>query len=188
MRQPHLTRPQRPRTLARLAHGFTLIELIVTIAIAAILMVVAVPSFVEFQRNALLSDAVSNFVSAANTAKANAMKRGMNTFLVPNVSATGWSSGWLVYTDTNWNDSYDAGTDELITSHEAVSSDIAITTPTASSLASGYLLFNGSGYPRLTSGGFGGGTIVMANTNRSTSIIINSAGRIRSCKTGAADC
>jgi type IV fimbrial biogenesis protein FimT len=182
------TRPIRTRAHARPAYGFTLIELIVTIAIAATLMVVAVPSFIEFQRNALLSDAVSNFVAAANTAKANAMKRGMNTYLVPNVTATGWRSGWLVYTDTNWNAGYDAGTDELVLTHEAIGAEVTIATPTASSLASGYLMFNGSGYPRLTSGGFGGGTIVMSNTNRSTSIIINSAGRIRSCKTGSTDC
>ena len=46
--------------------GFTLIELLVTIAIATLLMMVAVPSFVAFQRNAQLSDAVSNFIAPPN--------------------------------------------------------------------------------------------------------------------------
>lgn len=169
--------------------GFTLIELLITIAIATLLMLVAVPSFVEFQRNARLSDAVSNFISAANTARANAMKQGLNTYLVPNNTGTGWSSGWMVYADSNWNQAYDAATDEVVLRHEALSADISLSIPTASSLTDGYLLFNGSGYPRLKNGGFGGGTIVMSNTSpRSSSIIIDPAGRVRSCKTGSTGC
>lgn len=167
--------------------GFTLIELMVTISIASILMFVAVPSFVQFQRNAKLSEAVSAFISAANAARANAMKLGLNTYLVPN--GANWSTGWFVFTDKNWNQTFDAGTDEVVLSHEALSSDITIATVGASSLTNGYLLFNGSGYPRLKDGGFGGGTIVMSNISpRSSSIIINPSGRVRSCKTDSTGC
>lgn len=166
--------------------GFTLIELMVTIAIATILMLVAVPNFLQFQKNAQLSDAISSFISAANTARANAMKQGFNTYLVPNDTGIGWRSGWMVYTDADWSQTYNADTDEVILRHEALSADISVSIPTASSLTEGYLLFNGSGYPRLKTGGFGGGTIVMSNTSpRSSSIIIDPAGRVRSCKTGS---
>lgn len=165
--------------------GFTLIELLVTIAIATLLMMVAVPSFVAFQRNAQLSDAVSNFIAAANAARANAMKQGLNTYMVPNNTGTGWSSGWMVYADANWNEAYDAATEEVILRHEALSSDVTINTSTGS-LADGYLMFNGSGYPRLKSGAFGGATIKMSNISpRSSSIIIDPAGRVRSCMTGS---
>lgn len=172
---------------SRVQQGFTLIELLTTLVVAALLMLVAVPSFVQFQRNAQLSDSVSNFISAANAARANAMKQGLNTYLVPN-TGTSWSSGWVVYADSNWNQTYNAGTDSVILSHEALSTNVTISTPTGSSLASGYLLFNGSGYPRLKNGGFGGGTIIMSNTSRSSSIIIDSTGRVRSCTTGATGC
>lgn len=171
--------------------GFTLIELMITIALAAVLMLVAVPSFVEFQRNAQLSDAVSNFISAANTTRANAMKQGLNTYLVPNNASTGWSSGWFVYADSNWNQAYDAGTDEVVLRHEALSADVTINTPGVSTLSGTdkYLLFNGSGYPREKTGGFGAARIVMSNTSpRSSSIIIDPAGRVRSCKTGSTGC
>ena len=95
----------------------------------------------------------------------------------------------MVYTDTNWNQVYDAGTDTVILSHEAPGADVSITTTSGSSLASGYLLFNGSGYPRLKNGGFGGATMVMSNVSpRSSSIIIDPAGRVRSCKTGSTGC
>jgi len=167
--------------------GFTLIELMVTISIASILMFVAAPSFVKFQQNAKLSEAVSAFVSAANAARANAMKLGLNTYLVPN--GANWSTGWFVFTDSNWNQTFDAGTDEVVLSHEAITSDLTIATVGASSLTDGYLLFNGSGYPRLKNGGFGGGTIVISNPSpRSSSIIINPSGRVRSCGTGTTGC
>ena len=177
---------QPPRGLSRQA-GFTLIELMVTVALGTTLMMVAVPSFVAFQRNAQLSDAVSSFISAANTARANAMKQGLNSYVIPN-TGTSWNSGWMVFADSNWNQTYDAGTDEVILRHDPLSADIAITTPGATSLTSGYLLFNGSGYPRLKSGGFSQSTIVMNNTSRSSSIIIDNAGRVRSCKTGTLGC
>lgn len=170
--------------------GFTLIELMITIALATILMLVAVPSFVEFQRNAQLSDAVSNFISAANTARANAMKQGLNTYFVPNNTTTGWSSGWMVYADANWDKVYGAGSDEVVLRHEPLSMAIAINTPGSSTLSGidKYLLFNGSGYPRTKTGAFGAATIVMSNTSRSSSIIIDPAGRVRSCKTGSTGC
>ena len=173
--------------------GFTLIELLVTIAIGTTLMMVAVPSFVDFQRNSRLSDAVSSFISAANAARANAMKQGLNTYLVPlSGSGTDWSSGWMVYADTNWNQVYDPGVDTLIMSREAPGADVTLVPSVGSSLAASpnsYLLFNGSGYPRLLNGGFGAGTMVMSNVSpRSSSIIIDASGRLRSCKTGTTGC
>lgn len=176
------------RTFQRLAqfqrNGFTLIELMVTIAIGTILMLTAVPSFVAFQRNAQLSDAVSGFVGAANAARANAMKQGINTYLVP-ATGTAWSTGWMVYADTNWNGVYNADVDSVIFTREAPSADVTI----VSNLAGQSLMFNGSGYPRVVGGSFNIGTMTMSNiTPRSISITIDAAGRIRSCKTGDTGC
>lgn len=168
--------------------GFTLIELLITMVIGTVLMLVAVPSYVDFQRNSRLSDAVGTFTGAVNAARANAMKQGLNTYLVP-ITGTNWSSGWMVYADTNWNQVYDAGIDTVILGREAPGTDVSLVPSAGSSLASGYLLFNGSGYPRLKSGGFGAGTMVMSNISpRSSSIIINSSGRLRSCRTGSTGC
>lgn len=173
-------------------HGFTLIELLIVIAIAAIAMSVGVPSFVQFIRNANLSDALSNFMTAANSARAHAMKTGVNAFLVPKITANGWQSGWMVFSDKNWNATYDAGTDELVTQHETISTEITITTTGATggpnTLVDGYLLFNGSGFPRLKAGGFANGTIQFSTVDRSSRVIFYQTGRIRTCKTTDLTC
>lgn len=178
--------PTKQRMTAR---GFTLIELLVTISIGTLLMLVAVPNFVQFRRNAQLSDAVSNFIGSANTARANAMKQGINTYMVPNNAAVGWSSGWYVFADANFNTAYDGGTEAVIVSHEAIDNSVAIKTTPSSSLAANYLMFNGSGYPRLKTGAFSAATIELRNTARASSVVIDLAGRVRSCKTGTTtDC
>lgn len=188
--EPRQCPPSRPFSLSRsfrAGSGFTLIEMLITISIATILVMVAVPSFVAFQKNAQLSESVSNFIAAVNTARSNAMKQGFKTYLVLNDASVGWSSGWMVYTDSNSNDIYETSED-VILRHDVINSSVAITIPTVSSLASGYLLYNGSGYPRLKNGGFGGGTMIMSNSSRSISIIVDPAGRVRSCITGSVGC
>ncbi|MBE7369795.1 GspH/FimT family pseudopilin [Ramlibacter pallidus] len=173
------------RTRRRLA-GFTLIEVLVTLAIIGVLGLVAVPSFVEFRRNAELSDSVSNLMLAASTAKTAALKSGRNAF-VQTKAATGWGSGWFVYVDTNWDNDYDAGTDELVMEHAALSSDVTVGT-SAGSLASNYLMFNGAGFPRLTGGGNGNGSLVLSTKGRSSMVIVDTSGRTRSCKVGTTGC
>lgn len=178
----------------RAAAGFTLIELMVTIGIAAVLMLIAAPNFVQFMRNANLSDAVSSFISAANTARANAMKTGQNTYMVPNDGAIGWSSGWMVYTDKNWDQAFAANTDEVVLRHEALDSSVTVTVPatlsggSANSLVDGYLMFNGGGYPRLNSGGFSNGRIELGNSQRTSVVVYDQTARVRSCRLGDTGC
>ena len=117
---PAMTTPPDETTLVgaaqpmrRRSHvlGFTLIELMVTVAIGTVLMVVAAPNLIQFRKNAQLSDAVSNLILATGTAKSAALKTGRDAYVVRNDNAMGWSSGWFVFVDNNWNQQYDAGTD-----------------------------------------------------------------------------
>ena len=182
-----ITRAECPRHRAchrGRTQGFTLIELLVTIAIGVMLMVVAVPGFIDFRRNTHLSDAVSNFILASGTAKSAALKSGKNAFIAVNDTGAGWNSGWYVFLDNNWNDTYDVDTDEVLLRHEALSTEVVATTPNTTTLTDGYVLFNGSGFPRSKTGSFGNGTLVMKVTGRTSYIYIDTSGRVRSCRAG----
>jgi len=176
----------------RYSTGFTLIELMVTIAIAAILMMVAVPSYVQFVRNAELSEAVSNMVSALNAAKSTALKTGKNTYVVPAVATDGWKSGWQVFADNDWDGTFSSG-DEVIAEYKTIPVSITISFPAAAvgmvnPFPSNYVLFNGSGYPRVAGGGVANGHLKLTNSYRASTVVFDRAGRVRSCKSGETGC
>ncbi len=135
------------------AAGFTLIELLVTISILAILLSLAVPSFITFQKNSELTSAANSLVSALNAARSEAMKRNLNAMVVPLDSGrTNWSKGWIVFVDTDLDGVYTAGTDQLLFTRDALPSYIAVTGTDSAALTPSYILYNGSGFLRTTAG------------------------------------
>jgi type IV fimbrial biogenesis protein FimT len=55
--------------------GFTLIELMLTLTVAAVLMMIAAPSFREFLQNSRMSAQVNLFISDLNISRSEAVKR-----------------------------------------------------------------------------------------------------------------
>lgn len=91
----------------RWERGFTLPELMTVIAVAAILMVVAVPSLLSFVRSDTLSTNANNLVFALNYSRNEAVKRDAVVSLCPSsdgascqAGSTSWASGWIAYIGT----------------------------------------------------------------------------------------
>ncbi|QNK02240.1 GspH/FimT family pseudopilin [Dyella telluris] len=78
----------------RKAYGFTLVELVVTLAVAAVLIAVAVPSFRHITISNRLTTSVNEVVNAVQIARMEAIKRNARTQLCSN-SSSGNSSDAL---------------------------------------------------------------------------------------------
>jgi len=76
------------------ARGFSLIELMVVVALVAIMAGLAVPSFKSFISGQRVKTAASDFVMAAIFARSEAIKRNANVTITP--AASGWKDGWSV--------------------------------------------------------------------------------------------
>jgi len=82
--------------------GFTLIELMVTVSIAAILIGMAIPSFTDTIASNRLTANANEMVTALNFARSEAIKRGTQV-TIARLSGTNkkWESGWQVFVDIN---------------------------------------------------------------------------------------
>ncbi len=95
--------------------GMTLIELMMAIAIAAILLAVAAPSFQQALNGNRLGSAVEELSSAMNLARAEAVRANRRAVLcrsTDNSACDGTAStwpGWIVFVDTDGDGVRDAG-------------------------------------------------------------------------------
>lgn len=81
----------------RKPRGFTLIELMVVVALAAILAALAAPSFKSFVAGQRIKTAASDFAMAVILARSEAIKRNADvTITSVTAGATGWQDGWIV--------------------------------------------------------------------------------------------
>jgi len=78
----------------RFVHGFTLVELIITVFVASILFTVAVPSFQDTIRQNRLTTQANELITALNLARSEAIRRSQNVTVTPKVG--GWNFGWVI--------------------------------------------------------------------------------------------
>jgi type IV fimbrial biogenesis protein FimT len=88
------------------ARGFTIVELVVVMAVLALLLFVAVPSFAGFLRNQQIRVAGDAILNGLQVARVEAMRRNVSVQVAVNVPATGWTvsesaSGALIQSRTH---------------------------------------------------------------------------------------
>ena len=88
----------------RREYGFTLIELMIAVGLAGLLLSMAVPALDIFVSNARQTGAINAFVSSIHQARSTAVTTNTRVTICPssggtNCEATGWNSGWIVFSD-----------------------------------------------------------------------------------------
>jgi type IV fimbrial biogenesis protein FimT len=112
--------------------GFTLLELIVTVALVAIVTAIAVPSMTTFTQNDRMTTNINTMIGHLAYARSEAVKGSQQVSLcVSNDTATctggNWEDGWIVYIDADANNSFSAG-DTVLRAQQGLSGGNAVTT------------------------------------------------------------
>ena len=97
--------------------GFTLIELMVVIALLALLLALGLPSFQGSLRSNRVSTATNEMIASLSLARSEAIRSTRGSGVCSSADGTTcggtWSDGWLVWGDANGNGALDAGEDVL---------------------------------------------------------------------------
>jgi type IV fimbrial biogenesis protein FimT len=104
--------------MSRASHqGFTLIEMLVTVAVSSILIGIAVPSIRDISIKNRLSAYANELVSAVNIARSEAVRRGSTVSVCKSndeqTCSGSWSDGWIVFVDKDNDRVVDTGEDVL---------------------------------------------------------------------------
>ena len=96
--------------------GFTLIELMFTVLVLAVLLAIGVPNFRDFLRNSRMAAQANDLLSGLNLTRSEAVKRRAPVTLcvgTTNCAAGDFEDGWLVFVDVDQDGAVDVGEDVL---------------------------------------------------------------------------
>ncbi len=131
------------------SQGVTLVELMVTVAVLAIIAMIAVPEFREMTARQRIHSTTNDLVTAVHFARSEAIRRGATVVMckssdgsICKTTANDWEVGWIVFVDTNGNDNRDNG-EEIVRAWPARAG--GITVRPNNSNTNTILRFNGRG-------------------------------------------
>ncbi len=119
--------------------GISIVELVVSLAIVAILATTGVPAFSSFIQSNRLNESSFDVLATINLARTEAVKRRTRVLLCRSAdptlptpscggSANTWTTGWLVFASGDSNSTYEAGTDTLLGIGLVDSSNVTVIT------------------------------------------------------------
>ncbi len=103
--------------------GVTLIELMTTLSVAAVVLTLGVPSFRGIQLSMQRAQVSSSLTASFTLARSEAARRAVSVTVCPSSNGTScagdpgtdWKSGWIVFTDVDSDGAVDSGDERLDT-------------------------------------------------------------------------
>ncbi|WP_292999810.1 GspH/FimT family pseudopilin [Nevskia sp.] len=164
------------------AHGFTLLELMVAIAILAILLTFGLPSFTTTARQNCAVTTANTMLTVLSAARSEALKRDRLVAICKSIDGTvcadaagvSWDRGYLMFVDSDGN-GVRGGTETVLKTEAPLSTCGSITGGTS---FANQVSFNGLGKPT----GNGRFDVVANNqTDIRRRVIVSPSGRPRIC-------
>jgi type IV fimbrial biogenesis protein FimT len=163
--------------------GVTLPELVVVLAMSAVMMSVALPDLRQMIRSYQLKAAANDLFGAIDLARTQAIARGRRVQLVPaGDTAPDWRHGWVVFVDQDGDRRPGAGED-VIMRHGPPAEGIVIDAVFSTQQGSPYLAYNSTGRSCSDTSSLAArwGTLSLAQGGQTRLIKINMLGRARIC-------
>lgn len=120
--------PQQGRSIRN--RGFTLIEMMVTVAILAILIAAVTPSFRGLLRDNQAATQANALVTSLMLARSEAIKRNAPVVMCrsddgASCAGSDWAEGWILWADTDGDTTIDSG--EIVQVQEALAGNFTLT-------------------------------------------------------------
>ena len=132
--------------------GLTLVELMIALAVIAVVLAVAVPSFARLQGNFQLRSSAHRLVAAINLARTEALQRRQSVGLCPSITGSDcsgdYSQGWLLFNDTDRDRKFSPVDEELIFRAQGLPAGYTVTNRSGSSLAEEAISYSPDGSAR----------------------------------------
>lgn len=180
--------------------GLTLIELLVTLSLMAILASLATPGLQALGASTALSSATTDLFSSLQLARSEAMRQGRRVTVCRSQDQQScdtdpnrrWDSGWLVFIDADRSGSTQAevsSTDVITTRHGPVSGGLLLL---GNQPVSSFVSFSSDGRGRTMGGGMLAGTVRVCSTSaalddsrRAIDLVLSANGRLITRAAGA---
>ena len=186
------SRPGPGRLMPAGMRGFTIVELMMVLIVAAVILVLAVPSYQgTIRRNAIMTE-TNRLRATLEYARSQAVSLGqVVTVRAISASANDWSQGWTVYADVGGEGNQDGidGVDLLLRTMNAGSpqADLVSNDGTVSD-NDRYVSFNPNGTLRRGGGDISFDVCDGPRSETGRRIAISSAGRINVAEVAAGSC
>lgn len=167
--------------------GFTLLELLITLAVIAITLTIGIPSFNKTIQNNRTKTATLSLLDAIETTRATAVFRNKRVVLI--ATDTKWHHGWTLFVDNNNNGTLESDDETLLFNEKLIG-----VVSTSRSPMNAYVSFVGTGEGRQVSnngdGGFLAGTIKICPEKEGDgySLVLSKGGRTRIGKLSVIEC
>lgn len=172
--------------------GFTLVELMISIAVLAVLLGIAAPSFRSMTATSELRSVSSELITTLAQARSEAIKRGGRVTVCmtadgttcSSATSTAWENGWIMFTDdirTGATASIDAGPPaETVLRVFPKSADSIVINGNMT-----YVSYSADGVSKTMDGGFGAGTLRVCSKSagisddvRARQLTLSATGRV----------
>lgn len=119
-------------------NGYTLNELIITVALISVVTAIGVPSMTEFIKNDRLSTQINTLVGHLALARSQAATLHLPVTICASddqatCSSNNWAEGWIVYIDADSSGNFSAG-DEVVRAQEALEPGTTLNSTTGSAV------------------------------------------------------